>query len=64
MKDEFTHTVHCFDDRSLRKHFAGIEKATKYANKLLSQGHKVKLYPYKAVKKRIDYIAENPEAYR
>lgn len=26
MEQQYTHTVHCFDDKSLRKHFVG-EKA-------------------------------------
>lgn len=54
----YTHTVHCFDDKAKRRHFKGIEAATRYANELLAEGHKVKIYPYGPPKKYIDYVAE------
>jgi hypothetical protein len=57
-EEKFTHTVHCFDDKTLRKHFAGIEAATEYANKLLEQGHKVRIYPYKPARRYVDILVE------
>ena len=57
MKQEtYTHTVHCFDDKSLRRHFVGVEAATAYANDLLRGGHKVKIFPYKPFS-RVDFMA-------
>lgn len=63
-ESQYTHTVHCFDDPSLRKHFMEVEAASRYANELLGKGHQVKIYPYQLPKKHIDYIAENPEEYQ
>jgi hypothetical protein len=57
-EEKYTHTVHCFDDKLLRKHFAGIEAATEYANELLGQGYKVKIYPYRQPRKYIDILVE------
>lgn len=60
----FNWTVHCFDDKSLRKHFEQKGQAVTYANDLLSQGHKAKLFTYSQPKRYIDHIAENEELYR
>lgn len=43
----FTLTVHCFDDKTLRKNFRRKKDAINYANDLLAQGHKVKIFPYR-----------------
>jgi hypothetical protein len=57
-EEKYTHTVHCFDDKSLRKHFVGIEATTEYANKLLMQNHKVKIYLYRPQRRYVDILAE------
>lgn len=57
-EQQYTHTVHVWTNKALRKHFAGIEAATAYANDLLKQGHKVKIYPYRPVRRYIDIVAE------
>lgn len=54
---KFTHTVHCFDDKSLRKHFEGIEAATEYANKLLREKHRVRIFPYTPPRRYVDIVA-------
>lgn len=59
MNDQiYTHTVHCFDDKSKRQNFTNITEAAAYANKLLAGGHKVKIYPYSPPKQYIDFVAE------
>lgn len=55
---QYTHTVHCYDDKSLRKHFEGVEAAATYANTLARQRHKVKIFPYTPPRKYIDYLVE------
>lgn len=57
----YTHTVRCFDDKTLTKHFAFVNQAAAYANQLLRAGHKCKIYPYREPKKYIDYVAERLE---
>lgn len=54
----YTHTVRCFDQKDLTKPFTNIKQATKYANQLLRDGHKIKIYPYREPKRYIDYLAE------
>lgn len=54
----YTHTVYCFDDKELTKHFIGVQAAAKYANELLRQKYKVKIYQYRKSKSYIDYVAE------
>jgi len=47
MNDKYNYTVRCFDDKSLTQHFVSITKATNYANQLLVDGHKCRIYPYR-----------------
>ncbi len=54
----YTHTVMCWTDKTLRKSFEGIEAATAYANELLRAGHKVKIYPYRPPRRYVDIVAE------
>lgn len=66
MRDEssYTHTVHCYDNKSLRQHFVSLGKATQYANSLLANGHKVKIFPYTPSRRYIDIVAERgPDFY-
>lgn len=58
---DYTHTVHCFTDPTLRKDFTNLREATAYANKLLARGEKVKIYPYHLPKRPVDYAAERLE---
>lgn len=60
--DVFTHTVHCFTDKTLRKNLPGLHLAIRYANKLLQSGHQVKIYQYRPPKKYIDYLIEQEQA--
>ena len=60
---KYTHTVHCFTDKSKRRHFTSKEDAVDYANRLLADGEKCKIYPYKKTS-RIDYIANHPEEFK
>lgn len=54
---KYTHTV--FDNTTnLREDFTDQKKAIAYANKLLAQGHKINLRPYKPKKRYIDIVAE------
>lgn len=54
----YTHTVHCYTDRTRRRHFEGIEAATAYANDLLRQGEKAKIFPYRPPRRYVDIVAE------
>ena len=56
--DDFTLTVYCFTDKEKTAHFHALNAATSYANKLLKQKHKCKIYTYRESKSRIDYVAE------
>jgi len=47
---DYTHTVHCWNDKTKRKHFGTLQSAVKYANMLTKDGYKVKIYPYRAPK--------------
>ncbi len=58
---EFKYTVHCFDDKKLRKHFTNKREAIVYANQLLAAGHKIKLFDYTQPKRYIDYLAEQEQ---
>lgn len=58
MIQEYTHTVVCFNDKTLTQSFDNIEKAVKYANKLLRKKHQCKIYPYRPKKSYVDYIAQ------
>ena len=44
---DFTHTVVCFSDANARKHFYNVFDAAAYANELLRQGKKCKIYAYR-----------------
>lgn len=57
-EEKFTHTVHCFTNKKLRKHFESEAAAVKYANELLKKGEKAKIYPYRPVRRYIDLLAE------
>ena len=58
MSNNYTHTVHCFDDSSKRRHCATKKEAIAYANELLAAGHKVKIYPYRPQRGYVDILAE------
>lgn len=63
MAEQLTHTVHCYSDKSKRKHFTSKhftskQEAVTYANSLLSQGLKARIFPYSPPKKYIDILAE------
>lgn len=57
-EQKYTHTVHCFDDKTKRQHFTSHREAVAYANQLLRAGHKAQIYPYSLSKRYIDYLAE------
>ncbi len=62
MKQEnFQFTVHCFNDKSKRRHFYSQAAAINYANDLSRKGYKVKIYPYTPPKRPVDYAAERLE---
>jgi hypothetical protein len=52
--NEYTHTVHCWNDKSKRKHFNCLDKAVEYANGLSQSGYKVKIFPYKKPRSYLD----------
>ena len=58
---DFTHTVVCFTDANRREHFYNIGDAAKYANNLLRQGHKCKIYAYRQPMRPVDYDAQRLE---
>ncbi len=58
MEDQPTHTVHCFSNKELTKHFPNIRDAAKYANNLLAKKHQIKIYPYRPPRNYIDIVAE------
>ena len=58
MKQDFKHTVRCFDDKSLTKHFTSVSEATAYANELLLDGHKCRVYPYRKPRTYLDILEE------
>lgn len=58
MTESFTHTVLCFTDKGKRKNFTNKQEAIDYANSLLREGHKCKVYPYRPPKKYIDIMLE------
>lgn len=57
---EFTHTVHCYDDKSLRKHCTSLTEAVDYANGLLKQKHSTAIFPYnyQSGQRYVDIVAE------
>lgn len=61
---EYTKTVRDFTDRSKDKDFVDPQAAIGYANTLLRQGHKVKIYDYRPPRRYIDHVAEHEEDYR
>jgi hypothetical protein len=58
MAEQLTHTVHCYSDKSKRKHFTSKQEAVTYANSLLSQGLKARIFPYSPPRRYIDILAE------
>lgn len=58
MTQNYTHTVVCFDDKTLTKSVEGVEEAAEYANKLLKENHQVKIYPYRPKKSYVDIVAK------
>lgn len=60
----YTKTVRDFTDRANDKHFVDPAEAVAYANDLLRQGHKAKIYDYKPPRSYIDHVIENEGDYR
>jgi hypothetical protein len=56
--NNYTHTVHCFDDKAKRKHFTNRREAVAYANRMLVKGHKARIFPYAPRKQYVDIVAE------
>lgn len=55
---QYLYTVHCFTDKAKRRHFSYLDQATAYANQLLKEGEKCKLYPYREQRSYVDVVAE------
>ena len=55
--EKFKFTVVCFGDKMKRRHFTNQTEAVAYANDLLAQNYKVKIYPYSRGWSYIDIIA-------
>jgi hypothetical protein len=60
-KADFTHTVVCFSDANARRHFTSISDAVDYANGLLRQQKKCKIYAYRQPMRPVDYAAARLE---
>ena len=58
---DFTHTVVCFSDANARQNFYNIKDAVTYANSLLRQGKKCKIYAYRQPMRPVDYAAARLE---
>lgn len=58
---DFTHTVVCFSDANARQHFYNVSDAAAYANDLLRQGKKCKIYQYRVPMRPVDYAAARLE---
>lgn len=58
---DFTHTVVCFSDGNARQNFYNVFDAAAYANELLRQGKKCKIYPYRQPMRPVDYDAARLE---
>lgn len=58
---DFTHTVVCFSDANARQHFYNVIDAAAYANELLRQGKKCKIYAYRQPMRPVDYAAARLE---
>jgi len=56
--NDYNYTVRCFDDKSLTQHFVSITDSTNYANELLLNGHKCRIYPYRKPRTYLDVLEE------
>ena len=57
MNEGFAYTVRCFDDKQLTRHCVSIEEATAYANELLGEKHRCRIYPYQR-RRYVDVVVE------
>lgn len=53
---DLSHTVHCYDDRSKRRHFSDVASASAYANALLAAGLRARIFPYRPPRGYTDFL--------